>query len=252
MLDQIKKTMAAQGIDYERIIASFGQTEALERRSRGKGFGLQDHVRGLVLSQLSSNRRWGPIADNLDQITDIFFKFEPAKLKRADPEGLATSILSIGCGNRRIRKQICALKHNIEVFEKIGDVDAYVTSLRPEKIADEFAHGKHKFKEIGVPLALEYLKNVGINTIKPDVHIRRMVGPKRFGLTEREPSEDEARAAATTLAEKSAHAPIYVDNLLWIFAAKDYAAICTANPKCNICLVQDCKKWKRAHGRATR
>ena len=54
------------------MIADFGQVEASEKRRRGQRFALRDHVRGLILAQLSNNRPWGPIARNRDKIDRIF------------------------------------------------------------------------------------------------------------------------------------------------------------------------------------
>jgi hypothetical protein len=51
--------------DVDATIASFGQVEAAGRRERGELFSLRDHLRGLVLSMLSANRPWKPIADSL-------------------------------------------------------------------------------------------------------------------------------------------------------------------------------------------
>ena len=53
MLDQIKKTMDHQRVDYERMIDDFGQVEALERRMRGGSFTLRDRVRGLLRARSS-------------------------------------------------------------------------------------------------------------------------------------------------------------------------------------------------------
>jgi len=229
-------------MDYQRWIDDFGQVTALEERERGKVFTLRDHVRGLLLAQLSNNRPWGPIAANRSRIDEIFRNYEPEVLKSADPDHLAEQIKSIRCGNRGILKQMQGLRGNIEIFERIGDIDLYATSDAPEVIAQSFASGKFKLTQIGFPLAMEYLRNVGINTIKPDLHICRMIGPERLALTNEVPTPEQAHSVLMAWSEGHDESALYIDNLLWLFAAKDYAAICAARPRCEICLVSKCNR----------
>jgi hypothetical protein len=247
MLDQIKATMTRQGVNYEAITREFGMVEAYERRGRGERFSLRDHVRGLLLSQLSNNRPWGAIARNRTRLDEIFFDYDPEALKAADPAGLVAAIKGIRCGNRAIVMQLSGLRQNIETLERTGDIDAYVASKSPKSIAREFASGR-KFKLVGVgyALALEYLRNVGINAVKPDVHICRMIGPERLGLMQTTPTPAEAYEALMRWSEECGENPVYVDNLLWLFAAKDYGAICAADPRCDICLVSVCNRWSSA------
>lgn len=247
MLEQIKATMALRWADYEAAIQEFGQVEAYERRERGERFSLRDHVRGLLLSQLSNNRPWGAIARNRERIDAIFLDYDPEALKAADPAGLTAALRAIQCGNRGIAKQMAGLRQNIETLERTGDIDAYVTSAPPKAIAREFATGKkYKLVQVGYALALEYLRNVGINAVKPDVHVCRMIGPERLGLTEEVPTPAEAYTALMDWSDRHGESPVCVDSLLWLFAAKDYAAICTAEPRCEVCLVSDCNRWARA------
>ena len=118
-----------------------------------------------------------------------------------------------------------------------------MTSQEPEVIASEFGSGtKFKLKEVGFTLAMEYLRNVGINVIKPDLHICRLIGPERLGFIDYEPSPEEAYQCLMELEGQVPESAIYIDNLLWIFAAQDYGNICTANPKCSECLVINCAK----------
>jgi hypothetical protein len=242
MLDEIKETLNRQGLDYQRWIDDFGQVAALEQRQLGKVFTLREHVRGLLLAQLSNNRPWGPIARNRDHIDQIFMNYDPESLKEADPNRLATQIKGLRCGNRGIGKQMEGLRKNIETLERIDDIDRYVQSDRSEVIANQFASGKYKLVQIGFPLAMEYLRNVGIDTVKPDLHICRMIGPERLALCDETPSPEQAHDVLMKWAVNSDHSAMYIDNLLWLFAAKDYAAICSSKPRCNICLVSKCNR----------
>ena len=242
MLDEIKDTLSRQGMDYERWIDDFGQVAALKQRKLGRVFTLREHVRGLLLAQLSNNRPWGPIAENRDQIDKVFMNYDPESLKHADPDRLASQIKDLRCGNRGIGKQMEGLCRNIGTFERIGDIDRFIQSDKPEVIASHFASGKYKLVQIGFPLAMEYLRNVGIDTVKPDLHICRMIGPDRLALTDQVPSPEQAHSVLMTWAKDRDESALYIDNLLWLFAAKDYAAICTARPRCDVCLVSRCNR----------
>jgi thermostable 8-oxoguanine DNA glycosylase len=240
VLRQIESTLDSNGFDYRGWIDSFGQVRGFEKRQSGQRFGLDDHVRGLVLAQLSNQRPWGPIAANLDKLSAIFLHYDPQALKAANPAELAESVKKIRCGNRQIARQTQFLRENIEVLESIDNLDNYVVSLPPAEIARSFAEGPYKLKQVGMALAMEYLRNVGVNCVKPDLHICRMIGPERLGLVREIPTPEEAINALDSWAEKSDRSLVYMDNLLWLFAAQDYAAICGANPRCSICQVAAC------------
>jgi hypothetical protein len=91
----IQQTLAREGLDYEAIIRSFGQVSASEKRGRGESFVLRDHVRGLILSKLSSQRPGTPIASNLPQIDRIFLDYDPDALETAHPEALINALRAL-------------------------------------------------------------------------------------------------------------------------------------------------------------
>jgi len=247
VIGQVKDTLRNHGVDFQGIIDEFGQVRAYEDRLKGKSFTLNEHVRGLILAQLSNQRPWGPIAANLDQIDQLFSQYDASTLKSASPSSLTGQMIAIRCGNRKIAAQMETLARNIEMFESLahefGSMDAFVTSQEPERIAKELGSGRrYKLKEIGFTLAMEYLRNVGINAIKPDLHICRLIGPQRLGFINKEPTPEQAFSCLMRLADKSSENAVYLDTLLWIFAAKDYGNICTATPKCGECSVLLCLK----------
>jgi hypothetical protein len=58
---------------------------AAENRKKGKSFGFNEHLRGIVLSLLSSQADWGKIYTNKQYIEDLFFNFDKEKIKKTDP-----------------------------------------------------------------------------------------------------------------------------------------------------------------------
>ncbi|MBR1681478.1 hypothetical protein IJ707_06795, partial [bacterium] len=102
------------------------------------------------------------------------------KIKNSDYKYFISSLKSRSLGNRAISKQMETLNYNISVLEEIeneyGSLDDFVTRLKPNAISALLAckESPYALKQIGFPLALEYLRNVGIDTVKPDVHIVRI------------------------------------------------------------------------------
>ena len=240
LLDGVRDTYQAVGRDLEHDVRGLGQVGAAQSRAEGHVFGKHEHVRGLVRAQLSNQRPWGPIADNLDASESIFHGFELGYLRTADPASLTSGLLSLRCGNRQVRHQMAALKANIAVFDRIevdyGDVDAFVTSDSPERIAWSVAEGNtYKLRQIGLTLALEYLKNVGLDAGKPDDHVRCILGPGRLAYFKHDPLEMEAALEVKRPAAEAGTSATYMDNVLWLFCARDYGGVCGAAPRGHLC-----------------
>jgi hypothetical protein len=247
----IKQTLDEQQPDYESLIELFGQVRASDDRARGRKFTLSDHVRGLVLSLLSKQRPWRQIQENLELIERIFFGYDPAKIKAAAPSQIEKGLRDARCGNPNIHRQIVDLRVNIETLERIvsdcGSLDKFVTSAPADQIARELSAGQYKLKQVGPALALEYLRNVGIRAPKSDGHVIRIIGGARLRFVEHEPDAYEAYNVMVRLADDAEVNRTYLDNLLWLFCAKDYGNVCGANPRCRVCLLRDYCAYPVAH-----
>jgi hypothetical protein len=240
ILSIVQDSLTAVGVSYEQIVEEFGQVRAWEVRESGGHFTVRDHIRGLVLALLSAQRPWGPIARNIRSIEKIFLDYDKEKLIKTLPSYFVSEMSKIRCGNRRIVRQMNSLAKNIETFDKIdtefGTLDIFVTSGSPNDIAKRLSEpGKYKLEEIGYPLSIEYLRNVGIPASKPDMHIRRLLSVQRLGYFKGRPSEMEAYNKMGEMAKEINCCPTYLDNLLWMFCAQDYGNICGANPRCHFC-----------------
>jgi hypothetical protein len=240
LVSGLRSTLA--GYDLDKWIHDLGQVEAYTKRRAGAPFSLIDHIRGLVLAQLSNQRRWGPIAAQMGTIDGIFGHYDPDVLLRADPATLSSERCVMKCGNRKVGQQMRGLGPNIRALQQIerewGSLDLYVSGRDPITIARELStSGEYKLREIGFTLAMEYLKNVGIRAAKPDVHILRLLGPERLGYLQDRNEEKAVRAIADLAAEARVN-EVYMDNLLWLFCAKDYADICGAQPRCSRCALK--------------
>ena len=101
------------------------------------------------------------------------------KIKAENPEKFVNKIRQIKCGNRNINQQMKSLAQNIAIMEEIerdyGSMDDFVTSAPAYEIVKKISDNKSKYKinRVGEALAWEYLRNVGIDGMKPDVHLCR-------------------------------------------------------------------------------
>ena len=236
----LEETLSRNGVDYQKFIDESGQVKASEDRKNGKVFSFSEHLRGLVYAQLSNQRPWGPIADHVAAIDLIFFDFDPELLQATTADYFSNSLKEIRCGNRQINKQMTVLYDNINTFKQIisdhGSLDAFVKKEEVMSVATALSYpGPYKLKQIGFALALEYLKNVGVEAIKPDVHIMRILSNSRLGYLTDNPDEVEAIIEVLALAQKAEINVIYLDNLLWLLGAQNYGNICKKEPNCNLC-----------------
>lgn len=240
ILEKLKLTLKNNSVDFADIISSLGQVKAVNKRENGERFTIEDHLRALLLAMLSKQRPWKPIMENLDKIDEIFFYYDPIKLQDANPDELVSKIRAINCGNISIEAQMKSISNNINQLRKIENnyksLDRFVTENSQKKVIKLIAgqNSDYKIEQIGPTLAMEYLKSIGISSMKPDVHITRICGPERLDII---PSKNPEKQliAFQKFAEEVNVSLTYLDNLFWIFGAKDFGEICSKKPKCDKC-----------------
>ena len=235
----IIETLSSNGYEIEEIET----VKALQKRLNGKSFSFEEHIAAMVYALLGNQRPWKTISENYDKIKEVFHNFDPDYLQETDPIILTNNVREIKCGNRMIRSQMNSLSYNIDIFKSItssyGTMDKYVLSDEPLIIADELSQGKYKLKQMGIALVIEYLKNVGIDAFKPDIHIKRLFGSDRLGLSDKPfATEQEVLKLAKEISIKSNMPITVIDSIIWQFCATNYAQICSASPHCEKCLVR--------------
>lgn len=237
---ELIQTMNKAGYDYKKEITNF-HTLIPEQLT------LQDHVQAMIYAELSNNRPWQRIQDNIDNgnIPEIFFQFDIEQLKNADPGQLTKNLQAISCGNRQIKRQMNTLKDNIEVLQRIdrdhGSIHHYFKTKNPHELVKEFSifYSKNKLKYMGVALVCEYLKGVGIGVVKPDIHLRRIVG--RLGYASKETADEWETIYICDEIVKEYHLPHYeVDSILWQYCADKKFEVCGVNRHCQKCGVTNC------------
>lgn len=240
---EIVDTMEAQNYDWRKEIRDIERVQ--EKRKNKVDFSLTEHVKAMVYSMLSNNRPWDGIAKNSEKIDAIFQNFNIDYLLTASPEELEQKLKEIKCGNRQIKNQMLNLSGNIKTLQRIasdfGTIDNYYNSTDVNTLIKSLSDSqkKYKLKWMGVALVCEYLKGVGIDIIKPDQHVCRIIG--RLGYSKHNPATiQEALDVCKAIADEYNLPQVVVDTVFWQYCAKDKFEICSDTPKCKYCGVQNC------------
>ncbi|MCR5812860.1 MAG: hypothetical protein K6G34_16055, partial [Lachnospiraceae bacterium] len=240
-LDVIRDFLEQKGLLYDSYML-----EEIKLRKNGKKYTLRDHVKGMIYSMLSAQTKWHRIQEHLTDIDKLFYDYDPDSIMTADPSHFVEGLFDLKCGNRSTKKQMDALKYNIQNFQRMqdefGSVDAFVTSEPTEEIVRKLSmsSSKYKMKMFGEALAWEYLRNVGIDGAKPDTHLCRFLGADRMGTGEKSPaSTKEVIEQVARLSEETGMSKVEIDNLIWSFCADGYGEICTATPHCEVCPIRE-------------
>jgi hypothetical protein len=96
------------------------------------------------------------------------------------------------------------------------------------------------------PLVWEYLRNVGIDGAKPDIHLRRFFGSDRMAKSKISPASIyDVLCQIEELSKETGFTQTEIDDLIWRFCADGYGEICTKNPICQECVVRyKCSRGK--------
>lgn len=239
----IKDFLSEQGITDNQL------RDKILARKAGKVFTLSEHVEGLIYSLLSNQRPWKGIVEHLDKIKNIFFQFDVEKIKATEPSYFVNALCNIKCGNRDINKQMESLSYNIRLMETMekeyGSMDLFVTSAPANIIVKEISDSKSRFKfqRVGEALAWEYLRNVGIDGCKPDVHLCRFFGADRMRYSPNSPAKiDEVCHIVEVLSKETGMLMVEIDTLIWNFCSTGNGEICSSEPKCHLCPIKEyCK-----------
>lgn len=235
----------------------------IDRRNNGERFSVNDHIRAMVYSMLSSGIKWELVEKGIDiktgriiPIDDIFNNYDVEYLLNCDSDKLANSIRDFGCSSQSTWKQMKALiSKNITILisleQEYGSIDSYYQKFIDKdntlktlvkQLADP--QSEDKLAEMAEALVAEYLKNVGYDIAKPDRHIRRILGSKILGCSKcEEVPVYEAFDIVAEIAQEMNKSVAEVDYIIWSYCADGYGEICTVNkPKCDKCVANKCCK----------
>lgn len=220
-----------------------------EREVLNKTYSNEEHLKVLIYAFLTSQRPWERVVPHLSEIDEIFYNYNFDEIKKHDYHEFLNAIKAIKCGNRQLPAQMRALHENISLLEKIigdfGSIDNFIVSDTPNNIVKKLTDWRspYRIKQLGEALSREYLRGVGIDNVKPDLHLRRFLGNGRMGESKEEiASIQEVLDQVEKLHEKTGYKRVEIDSIIWKYCSNGNGEICTALPHCMKCVVRkQCK-----------
>ena len=236
----------------------------LEKRKSGGKFTIQDHIRAMVYSMLSSGISW----ERVESITDLetgkltavdvlFHQYDPDYILSCEPSQLRGSLKSMSLASQYTNKQMQALINTnipklMSIEKDFGSIDSYYSKfIKDDNITClvrqlSSSDSMDKLFQMGEALTAEYLKNVGYDLAKPDRHICRILGSNCLACSDSETVPlFEAFEIVSAIAKELNKPSAEVDYILWAYCANGYGEICTVNnPKCEICKASSICKSK--------
>lgn len=223
-----------------------GNKSKMDLRAKGKPFTIQEHIEGMILALISGQNKWYRVERQLDNIKKLFFNYEPDEILKHEGDYYYKGLRVLGANGRFAERQMAEVGHNVCVLKDIeadhGSVDAFLTSQPVDRIVKALSDGKSKYKlnQMSIALVCEYLRNVGIDTAKPDEHMRRMLGAERLGVSlKKDASESEVISEFYRLSKETGMWAADLDYLFWCYCAEEKAEICGKNPRCEKCVIRD-------------
>lgn len=217
----------------------------IDNREQGYSFSLSDHIRAMVYAMISSGIAWERVEPGICIATgrilpldNLFHQYDINYLLECSPDDLAEGIQELGYASRYTKVQMKALLETnigkLQRWEKdCGSIDAYYhqfvekdpsLKMLVHRLAD--SSSEDKMAQLGIALAAEYLRNVGYDLAKPDRHLKRILGSKGLGCSEREEVPDnEVFDIVSELAAGMGKKKAEVDYILWSACAKGYGEI---------------------------
>jgi endonuclease III len=227
------------------------QNKYFAKRDQGvEPFSFENHIEALIYSQLSAMTRFDRVDENREKIDKAFGNYSPEFIRQHSADYFVSALKEIGVASMLTRKQMGVLHDNLATLERIdhefGGIDAFVTSRPAYEIIEVLSQeGKYKIKQISKALAAEYLSNVGIDRIKPDVHVVRFF--ERFcGID----TAWEIWEVATGIKEATGLTLTEIDQIIWNYCRPDAGDICGADPNCTACVVSESCEYYQKGGRA--
>jgi endonuclease III len=141
----------------------------------------------------------------------------------------------------KIKATIFNAKKMVEIVEQYGSFKNYLNSFPSVDSLIEKLQGYYAgFKGIGERNVYELLKEISIQTIKPDRQVQKVF--LRLGLIGEKASLEEIVEIGMTMAKEVNQRPCAVDWLLWRFGSE----VCkTKNPLCDKCSFYESCSYRR-------
>mgnify|MGYP001323114889 CR=1 FL=1 len=203
---------------------------------------------------LSSGFNASIVKNMWDQLKTEFNDFDFTVLKDWGPEKI--EILMKNEKVIRNKNKIRAIIHNAKVFNNLIHKHQGFNKFLQENKDPEllFISIRDSFYFLGSITTFDFLKRIGLNYIKPDIHVRRLF--HRLGWIDSMKETNKNLSTIFKIAEyistETGFNLNYIDGVFWLFCSgyKEVMTgpICCAIPKCTECYVKHCKYRKENNG----
>ncbi len=238
----------------------------IDRRKQGDTFSVEDHIRAMVYSMLSSGISWQRVESGIDNdtgkiipIDEIFCQYDVKALLHSTPEELRDKIKELRCASLQTLAQMKALLEDnipklLAIEKQHGSIDNFYRhfinadpTLNTLVLVLSEKNSKYNLSQMGEALTAEYLRNVGYDISKPDRHIRRILGSKYLSCSESEIVPIyEAFDIVAEIASELGKSVAEVDYILWSYCANGYGEVCTlSKPGCDKCVAKEICNYKK-------
>jgi len=246
-------TLGTRLPDWPERVKALGQVSACEARKNGHLWSDAEVVKGLLWGLLSANTDWQRVERCLPDLQHLFADYQLAPLCQYDATWVGDKALpwfrARQAGSQYLRQglkrflrschQLAEHAEKHQTLEKWLQAIWHLSGHDPVRMALALGaeNGKYKLPGFGIALVAEGLKNLGFSVGKPDIHICRIAGswgavqfkkwPDQSGTKAPvDPGEKSLREVMIWVAEMAQELEleaVYVDNVLWLAAAKSGA-----------------------------
>lgn len=212
------------------------------KRIEGNFFDIQDHIKAMVYSMLSTRSKWSRLKKYFDidtgeiiEVDKIFGNYRPEYILSCNPDELVEQLKSIVVASQSTAKQMRELisvniPKLLEFERNYGSIDNYYrTFIEKDNTLKSLVHNlsdsksEDKFSEMAVSLVAEYLRNIGYDIANPNSYTKTILGCEGLGLSDRkEVSDDEVFDMISEIADLTGRHPAEVDYILWLACSEKY------------------------------
>jgi len=190
---------------------------------------LSKHIEGLIKSKLSQQVHWKYVKAKEAEIDSLFYNYDETKMRAHNSNYYLSELEALKVG--RFRKNLCDnLFNNIDYIKSI-------LILRPILESDLLILAKN-LKGFGIPLVCEYFVYIGIDRVKPDLQVKRILSRYYDGVNKSKNFDDKKTLDwAHKVRAFGKYNLTQVDILLWGYCTEppEGLEICGDKPKCSLC-----------------
>jgi len=189
----------------------------------------------MVRAILNAGMKATVVTNKMPYVRKAFFDFDVDKVSVLRLESLLSNPQIIHY-ERKMRDCIANAGKIKKISEEFGSFGEFLNEN--QKTSTILKGELMKFGSIGRAVVLDYLKNIGMDFVKPDVHILRVFS--RLGLIDSEASFYPAINAAESFKQATAERLSVIDAVFWMYGSGGDGhlskAMCSKNnPLCNEC-----------------